>query len=162
MGWKLPPPLEEGELGPHLTQCGQGRGLPACQVSSWSIQPFGHNTPTSVTDRSDRQSCSVVRLSRNSVGTPFSCAIVGFIYACIYQQWFADGNNCWIYLRQLHNYVVGNCSRTRSTDQSIKFIFGRSACLSHRRDCRRFMAIRLNLYTQLYFTTHVVAKKHTY
>jgi len=30
-------PLEEGELCHHLTQCGQGRGLPACQVSSWSI-----------------------------------------------------------------------------------------------------------------------------
>jgi len=27
-------PLMEGELGPHLTQCGQGRGLPPCQVSS--------------------------------------------------------------------------------------------------------------------------------
>ena len=25
-------PLEERELGPHLTQCGQGRGLTACQV----------------------------------------------------------------------------------------------------------------------------------
>jgi len=24
----------EGELGPHLTQCGQGRGLPPCQVAS--------------------------------------------------------------------------------------------------------------------------------
>jgi len=23
-----------GELGPHLTQCGLGRGLPSCQVSS--------------------------------------------------------------------------------------------------------------------------------
>jgi len=45
-------PLGEGELGPHLTQCGQGRGLPACQVSSWSIQPFGHNTPTSQTGQS--------------------------------------------------------------------------------------------------------------
>jgi len=31
-------------------------GLPACQVSSWSVQPFGHNTPTSQTDRqTDRQ-----------------------------------------------------------------------------------------------------------
>ena len=28
-------------MGPHLTQCELGRGLP------WSIQPFGHNTPTS-------------------------------------------------------------------------------------------------------------------
>jgi len=36
MGRKLgvSAPLEVGELGPHLTQCGQGRGLPACQVSS--------------------------------------------------------------------------------------------------------------------------------
>ena len=33
-----------GELGPHLTQCGLGRGLPPYQVASWSIQPFGHNT----------------------------------------------------------------------------------------------------------------------
>jgi len=48
-------PLGEGELGPHLTQCAQGRGLPACQVSSWSVQPFGHNTPTLQTDRTDRQ-----------------------------------------------------------------------------------------------------------
>jgi len=39
MGWKLgrAMPLWGGELGPHLTQCGKGRGLPACQVSSWSI-----------------------------------------------------------------------------------------------------------------------------
>ena len=32
-----------GELGPHLTQCGLGRGLPLYQVTSWSIQPFGHS-----------------------------------------------------------------------------------------------------------------------
>jgi len=44
-----------GELGPHLTQCGLGPGLPAYQVSSGSIQQFGHNTPTSQTDRTDRQ-----------------------------------------------------------------------------------------------------------
>jgi len=43
-----------GVLCPHLTQCGRGRGLPACQVSSWSIKPFGHNTPTSQTGQ-DRQ-----------------------------------------------------------------------------------------------------------
>jgi len=30
-------------LGPHLTQCGLGRGLPLYQVASASIQPFGHN-----------------------------------------------------------------------------------------------------------------------
>jgi len=38
-------PLGGGELGPYLTQCGQGRGYLRA-VSSWSIQPFGHNTPT--------------------------------------------------------------------------------------------------------------------
>jgi len=46
-------PFGEGELGPHLTQCRQGRGLPTRQVSPWSIQPFGHNTPTLHTDRRD-------------------------------------------------------------------------------------------------------------
>jgi len=49
-------PLGEGELGPHLTQCGQGRGQPARQVSSWSVQPFGHSARTLQTDRqTDRQ-----------------------------------------------------------------------------------------------------------
>jgi len=50
-------PFGRGELGPHLTQCGQGRGLHACQVSFWSVQPFGHNTPTLQTgqDRTNRQ-----------------------------------------------------------------------------------------------------------
>jgi len=43
--------LGDGELGPQLTQCGQVRGLPACQISSWSVKPFGHNSPTSQTDR---------------------------------------------------------------------------------------------------------------
>jgi len=34
MGRKLGvcPLFVEGELGPHLTQCGQGRGLPVCHV----------------------------------------------------------------------------------------------------------------------------------
>jgi len=35
--------LREGELGPRRTQYGQGRGLPPCEVSSRSTQPFGHN-----------------------------------------------------------------------------------------------------------------------
>jgi len=39
----------EGAMGPHLTQCGRGRGVPPWHVSSWSIQQFGHNTPTSQT-----------------------------------------------------------------------------------------------------------------
>jgi len=50
--------LGEGDLGPHLAQCGQGWGLPASQVSSASDQPFGHSTPTSQTrqtERTDRQ-----------------------------------------------------------------------------------------------------------
>jgi len=34
------------ELGPHLTHCCLGQGLPLYQVASSSIQLFGHNTPT--------------------------------------------------------------------------------------------------------------------
>jgi len=47
-------PLGAGELGTQLTQCGQGPGLPARQVSSWFVQPFGNSAPTSQTDRQDR------------------------------------------------------------------------------------------------------------
>jgi len=36
-----------GGLGPHVTHCGHGRGLPPYKVASnwanWAIQPFGHN-----------------------------------------------------------------------------------------------------------------------
>jgi len=32
-----------GVLGPHLTQCGLGRGLLPYHVVSSSIQPFSHN-----------------------------------------------------------------------------------------------------------------------
>ena len=40
LGWGL---FRFGEeLGPHLTQCRLGRGLPPCQVPSLSIQLFGH------------------------------------------------------------------------------------------------------------------------
>jgi len=39
--------LREGELGPNLIRGGQGRGLLPGHVSSGSMQPFGHNTPTS-------------------------------------------------------------------------------------------------------------------
>ena len=46
-------PFGGGQLSPHLTQRGQGRDLPAHQVSSWSIESFGHNTP-SQTDRQHR------------------------------------------------------------------------------------------------------------
>jgi len=47
-------PLSVGELSSHVTQCRLGRDLPPWQVASWSIQPFGHNTPTLQTDRHDR------------------------------------------------------------------------------------------------------------
>jgi len=45
MGRKLGsvPIWGRGELGPHVTQCRLGHGLPPYQVASWSYQPFGHN-----------------------------------------------------------------------------------------------------------------------
>jgi len=50
-----------GELGSRLTQCGRSRGLPPCQVSSGSVQPFGHNTPTSQTDKTGQTGPTTVR-----------------------------------------------------------------------------------------------------
>jgi len=43
---------EMGDCG--LTQYSQGRGLPACHISSWSVQPFGHSARTLQTGQ-DRQ-----------------------------------------------------------------------------------------------------------
>jgi len=43
-----------GELGSQNSPSNTmwwGQGLPLCQVSSWSIQPFGHNRPTSQTEQ---------------------------------------------------------------------------------------------------------------
>jgi len=55
IGWGLCP-FGGGELGFHLKQCGQGRGLPAYQVSSWSVQPFCHSARSHrQTGRTDRQ-----------------------------------------------------------------------------------------------------------
>ena len=46
-------PLSVGELGPHLTQCRLGRGLPPHQVAFCSIEPFSHNTPALQRDKTD-------------------------------------------------------------------------------------------------------------
>jgi len=48
-------PFWGGERCPHLTQSRLGRGLPARQVSSWSVQPFGHSARTSQTGQTNRQ-----------------------------------------------------------------------------------------------------------
>jgi len=49
-------PLGEGELGPHLTQRGQGRGLPACQLPSFIlIHPTICRQYSNVKDRQTRQ-----------------------------------------------------------------------------------------------------------
>jgi len=56
-----------------LIECGQGRGLPLRQVLSWSVQPFGHNTPTSQTDRqvrTDRTTARWCRANRFANGRP--------------------------------------------------------------------------------------------
>jgi len=56
------------KLGPHLRQCGQGWDLTACQVSPWSVEPFGHNTPASQTGQTDRQTGQIDRQRSDSAG----------------------------------------------------------------------------------------------
>jgi len=53
-------PLGEGKLGPHLPAC--------CQVSSWSVQPFGHNAPTLHTEQDRHRSDSI---GQPGFGRPF-------------------------------------------------------------------------------------------
>jgi len=50
--WKAAVPLSVGELGPHLTQCGLGRGY---VLSGILIYPTVWPQYTNVTDRQDRQ-----------------------------------------------------------------------------------------------------------
>jgi len=67
LGWGLHP-LWEGELGLHLTPCGHGQGLPACQVSSWSVKPFGtihqRHRQTDRQDRTGQDRQTTVRLAQ--------------------------------------------------------------------------------------------------
>jgi len=52
--WGLCPFGGGGAMSPSNTMW-PGPRPTACQVSSWSVQPFGHNTPTSQTDRQTGQ-----------------------------------------------------------------------------------------------------------
>jgi len=65
---------KEGELlcnmDPHLKQCGRGRGLPPCQVSSWSMKPFGHNAQTLQTDRTRQNRQRSDSIGRTVLQTP--------------------------------------------------------------------------------------------
>ena len=64
MGQKLeavPPFSGVGELGPRLLQCCQGRVLHPCLVSSCSIQPFNHDTPTLQTGQTGLPGQTTVR-----------------------------------------------------------------------------------------------------
>jgi len=96
--------LGEGELGPHLTQCGQGRDLPACQVSSWSVQPFGHNTPTLQTDRqtdwTDRQRTdSIGRTILQTVARKWLNRSICHFGS---QLWWAERSTCSIVVVRWH------------------------------------------------------------
>jgi len=57
--WEGCAPVGEGELRPHLTQCGQGRGLPTYMPSfiliRQTVWPQYTNVTDRQTDRTDRQ-----------------------------------------------------------------------------------------------------------
>ena len=68
-------------------QCRLGRGLPPCQVSSWSIQPFDHNAP--ITDRQDRQTDNgpIARgepFYKRSPKNVISSELADTTYACLF------------------------------------------------------------------------------
>ena len=105
-------PLGEGELGPNKAQCGQRRGLPACQVSSSSIQPFGHNTPTSQTDRQGRQDRQTGQIDRTDNGRPktntqlqelLTCVCVSLFTKVIHNTTQNSSDNCPSYPPDTHH-----------------------------------------------------------
>ena len=99
MGQKLKgcdPFLEEGELGPHLAQCDLGRGLPPCQVASWSIQPFGHN-------RHWPKSGDSARFSGTGAGSPSnSLTQCGQGEAYLHANFHLDSSNRLATIHQRH------------------------------------------------------------
>ena len=79
------------DMGQKVVGC---QGLPPYRVASWSIQSFGHNTPTLQTDRqTGRQSCSIGRTV-----TCNSCPIKGVGWlAEVYCPFLAQ---IWLYQRR--------------------------------------------------------------
>ena len=88
-------PSSGSGFGLHLIRCDQGRGLPPYQVASWSIEPFGHNTPTSQTDRQtgqDRQrSDSIGRIVLQTSPKIKKHELLVFLNynVCRYIEWYA-------------------------------------------------------------------------
>jgi len=80
VGCCAPPPFLGGRwmLGSHLTQCCLDRGLPPYQVTSWSIEPFGHN-----------------RHGRNLGAVPFLERGLGVAWAeaYLYTKWHPNPSN---------------------------------------------------------------------
>ena len=70
-------PPSAGDLGPHLTQCRLGRGLPPYQVASGTIKAFGHNTPPLQTDRTDRTTVRSIRRTVTCNGRPKTVNDIG-------------------------------------------------------------------------------------
>ena len=113
-----------GELSPHLTQCGLGRGLPPYQVASWSIQPFGHNTPTLQTDstgqdktgQTDGTMVRQQRANRFTNGRPKNNKIN---YKCMNLLTVTTI----ITLVQIYFIIIQNCSKHWIIGQLLKLCF---------------------------------------
>jgi len=74
-------PFLGGEMGPHLAQCGLGRGLPPYQVASWHIQLFGHN-------RNEPKIGGLCPLGEGELGTHLAqCGLDGSPPPCQVPSW---------------------------------------------------------------------------
>jgi len=101
--------LGDGVLDPHLTQCGQGRDLPARQVSSGSVQSFGHNTPTLLTGQTGPTGLGRQRsgsIGRTVLQTVAQETDQFFVERLHFQQW--TGND----------YDIDRVDLTQNTDMT--------------------------------------------
>ena len=98
MGRKLGtmPPFWGGDLGPHLVQCGLGRGLPPYQVTSWSMQPFCNN-------RHGLKIGSCAPLGGGELGPHLTqCGQVWLSEAYPHAKFYLDPSNCLATIHQCH------------------------------------------------------------
>ena len=65
--------LGEGEVGPHLTQCGQGRGLPACSEAEPVVVP-----------------ANVFRIVSAALSVPGSNAFCERVFSLMNSKWRAE------------------------------------------------------------------------
>jgi len=101
-------PLGRGAGSPSNTMWPAGSRSSPRQVSSWSIQPFGQNTPTLQTDRTGQRSDSIGRTVLQKVEANEALANWGHLHLCCMLHICTCSKptvvRCVIHARRMHGF----------------------------------------------------------